>query len=148
MGKADPRKLTAQEKRKAAVELRMAGLTYAKIGQQIGLSESQTYKTIQKALSESVERTQKDSDQIVEMELLRLDRISQTLWTNVVKGDLKAIDRYIKVMQQRAKLLGLDAPLKVASTDKDGEDTESGVIVVPAVAGSVEEWLNQYKPQS
>lgn len=39
------------------------------------------------------------------------------LWPRVLKGDYLAMDRAIKLMERRAKLLGLDAPTKSEATD-------------------------------
>lgn len=42
---------------------------------------------------------------------------------------LQAIDRLLKIQERRARLLGLDKPTKVASTDVDGKKTAPWVIV-------------------
>ena len=47
------------------------------------------------------------------LELARLDVAQRAIWKKVVKGDLAAIDRLLKIMQRRAKLIGLDAPVKL-----------------------------------
>jgi len=47
------------------------------------------------------------------LELLRLDELLNALWDTAIAGDLKAVDRVLKVMERRAKLLGLDAPFEI-----------------------------------
>lgn len=75
--------------------------------------------------------------------------IKQAIETYEREGDPRYLQIILSAIDKRNKLLGLDAPLKVASTNKDGDDSENnGVIIVPAVANSVEEWLEQYKPKS
>lgn len=72
-------------------------------------------------------------------------RLLAAIWKEAVEGgDLKAVDRILKIMERRAKLLGLDAPTKVAATTASGEDSPtSGVFIVPSVAGSIDEWMHE-----
>ncbi len=150
MGKFEPRRVTAQKRREEAVELRMAGLTYKQIGARLGICESAAYKTIMTAMKESLDKTEQSTKELRALELLRLDRVQVAIWSRCLNGDLKALDRLDKIMNRRASLLGLNSPTKTAFTDPSGtEESEkvSGVIVVPAVAGSVEEWIEQYVKQ-
>ena len=41
----------------------------------------------------------------------------------------------------RRKILGVDAPTKVAATDADGESVGTGVVVVPPVNNAIEDWV-------
>jgi hypothetical protein len=42
------------------------------------------------------------------------------LWPQVLKGNQGAIDRALRVMERRAKLLGLDAPTRQEVTGAEG----------------------------
>jgi hypothetical protein len=42
------------------------------------------------------------------MEIDRLDQLQSAVWRQAVSGDLAAVDRALKVIQARAKLLGLE----------------------------------------
>ena len=42
------------------------------------------------------------------------------LWRRVQNGDERAIDRVLRIMERRAKLLGLDAAAKTEHTGKEG----------------------------
>jgi hypothetical protein len=53
------------------------------------------------------------------MEVERLDAVLMAIWAQVKQGNLSAVDRYIKVAQRRAELLGLDAPKRVDVTSDD-----------------------------
>jgi hypothetical protein len=44
------------------------------------------------------------------------------LWKDATNGKLEAIDRALKISDRRARLLGLDKPIKVAATDTAGDD--------------------------
>jgi hypothetical protein len=43
----------------------------------------------------------------------RLDRMLAAIWPRVIKGELGAIDRALKIMERAAKLYGLDAPARL-----------------------------------
>jgi hypothetical protein len=43
------------------------------------------------------------------MELVRLNRALNAIWNQVVKGDLQAVDRFIKLSERRGKIEGWDS---------------------------------------
>jgi hypothetical protein len=47
---------------------------------------------------------------LVSQEAERLERLHRAHWDKALTGDLDATDRIIKLMNRRAKLLGLDVP--------------------------------------
>ena len=47
----------------------------------------------------------------------------------IENGNYHAVDRVLKIMERRAKLLGLDAPAKVTQTTVDGKDIEDRIVV-------------------
>ena len=51
----------------------------------------------------------------------RLDRLQFNLWNRAVGGDVTAIQTVLKIMERRARLLGLDQPQKVAPTNPQGD---------------------------
>jgi hypothetical protein len=48
-----------------------------------------------------------------DLELQRLDALYLKAWEAVEEGDLPSIDRCLRIMERRAKLLGLDAAEKI-----------------------------------
>ena len=48
-----------------------------------------------------------------ELEGARLDRAQAAIWTQVLEGDVKAVESFLRISQRRAKLFGLDAPTAV-----------------------------------
>jgi hypothetical protein len=52
------------------------------------------------------------ADEVRTLELERLDRFLSYLWDKIEQGDPVAIDKGLKIMDRRAKYLGLDAPIK------------------------------------
>lgn len=143
--KAPPHKFATAERRQIAVAMRREGSTYEKIGNHLGVSTTAAHKHVTRALESIQTATAKELELYRALEADRLDAIQAAIWPQAIeKGDLKAIDRILKVMERRAKLLGLDAPTKVAATTTDGEDAPaSGVFIVPSVAGSLEEWMDE-----
>jgi DNA-binding transcriptional MerR regulator len=113
------RKVQAVERQRQALELRKAGLDYESIAKQLGYAHFQSaYKAVQTALTRTL---QEPADEVRQLEVKRLDAILVSLWPAVHKGDVQSIAQALKVMERRARLLGLDAPTKIAPTDPTGE---------------------------
>lgn len=119
--KARGRAATTAERRERAFELRKAGATFKTIGEQLGISEQAASRHISRVLRQLAEKLQEDAILVRQMEAERLDRFFLALWTRAVAGDVVSIDRALRIMERRAKLLGLDMPLKVAPTDPSGD---------------------------
>lgn len=95
-------------KKLKAVELRKAGASYDEIARVLGYgARSGAFKIVQTALKEMLREPVKE---LRSLEAARLDDIQLALWSRVKRGELAALDRLIKIMERRAKLLGLDVP--------------------------------------
>jgi len=94
-----------------AVQLRSLGHTYDEIAQQLGLAtRGSAWKIVQRAL------TRIPAESVEEMRLLegaRLDAMSAAIWPTAVTGDEKAILVMVRIMERRARLFGLDAPVRM-----------------------------------
>lgn len=104
-------------KRRVALELRAAGLTYEQVAEQMKqmgyrTSTNGVRKVIEGALSSMAEHDQQNVQQIRQMDLHRLDQLMAVLWPKVKVGDVKAIREYRQIIDQRARLLGTYAPTK------------------------------------
>lgn len=107
---ASPRRIEAAEKRAQALELRKAGANYDQIARQVGYeSRAGAYRAVQTALQQITEEPAKE---VIQLELERLDAMLLGLWPNARKGHEGAVDRVLRIMERRAKLQGLDAPVK------------------------------------
>jgi len=112
------RRLRAAEKQKRALEMRIEGAAYEEIRAELGYrSRSGAHKAVMSALRKML---REPADTVRELELQRLDRILRPMMQLAITGDAAAVDRVLKVMDRRAKLLGLDAPTKSALTDPEG----------------------------
>lgn len=107
-----------RERMAKALQLREQGGTYEQIGRVLGISLSRAYQDIEEALKEI---TREPAEHVLKVELRRLDRLWQVAYQESLKGDMKAMDRAIKIMERRARYLGLDSPqqLKIASEEVD-----------------------------
>lgn len=110
--KTTAQKITTAERRRQAVALRLSGATYESIGEAIGVSAPAAFKLVKTALEKLAKETDTDAVPLRELELQRLDRLQFGLWKKAQNGDLQAVDRALKIMERRAKLLGIDAPEK------------------------------------
>jgi hypothetical protein len=105
MGNNTERLNSAAEKRKKALQLRMAGLAYSEIAATIGWADkSSAFKAVKDELARI---PRDDAKALMVMELERLDLLQVSLWGAARNGDNFAVDRVIKIMDHRAKLAGL-----------------------------------------
>lgn len=89
------------------------GFNYEEIGLRLGVSRAQAYKYVQGALRTIRARTDEVADDVRTLELIRLDRLQLALWRRAVEGDETAIDRILRIMERRARMLGIDSPVSV-----------------------------------
>jgi hypothetical protein len=94
---------------KEALELRLAGLSYADIGDRMGVSSPRAFQLVSDELARLNEKRAETAEAVTRIELERLDRLLATVWEKAEAGDLAAIDRVLAIQQRRARLLGLDA---------------------------------------
>jgi hypothetical protein len=119
------------ERRKTALEYRKAGMGYQEIADRMGLAgPGSAHKIVQKALKATY---QEPADEVRKLELVRLDRLMLAWWQAAigrgktadnkpaVPPDGDATDRVLKIMKQRAVLLGLNAPTVFEQTVKSYE---------------------------
>ena len=146
--KTAPRRLTAAERRREAVRLRREGETLDRIADELGCSRPAVIKHIRTALADLAESTQAETVEWRAIELERLDALQRAIWDKAMDGDVAAIDRMLRIMERRSKLLALDAPTKIATTTPDGEASATGYVVLPPTAESAEAWVQQYGAES
>ena len=85
---------------------------------------------LQEAIKENVD----NAEQLRAMEIERLDRMMLVIQPQVNAGNLGAIDRAIRISEQRSKLLGLFMPVKQ-------EIAHSGAVDIKAYARvSPDDW--------
>lgn len=96
-----------------AANLRAAGLTYRQIGETLGIDYGWARELVIRALDEAKYEA---ADVMRTEEGDRLNRLQRAVWQDALNGNLRAIDRVLKIMERRARLFGLDAPQRVDAT--------------------------------
>lgn len=114
--KQTQREYDRAERKKNALELRLAGASYRDIAQALEVSPATALQDCKEALADIPAQ---QADEMRTVELSRLDRLQRAVWPRAIKGDLQAVDRAIKIIDRRAKLFGLDAPQQVQITAND-----------------------------
>lgn len=104
----------ALESRERALELRLRGLTFDRIGADMKISRQAAHQLVVRAMKDAREQVDQAADDLRAVEVSRLDALLAGLWPKALKGDPGSIDRVLKIAERRAKLLGLDAPQRVA----------------------------------
>jgi hypothetical protein len=110
------KRLAAIEKQRQALELRKGGAGYEQIARQLGYkSVASAYDAVRSGLKRTL---REPAEEVRALELARLDRLLMGQWKAAAgnaetPGDPAAVDRVLKIMVRRAKLLGLDAPVRV-----------------------------------
>jgi len=95
-----------------ALELRRKGCSYPKIADALGVSLSTAYRYVNNALERLANERKIEGEKVLDLEIARLDRMCEAIMDKVDDGSLDHIDTMLKLMDRRAKLLGLNAPSK------------------------------------
>jgi hypothetical protein len=119
--------IRALENRREAVDLRRKGKTYQQIADIMNMSVSSIHKTITVAMAKLKEEIEQDGAFIRALELDRLDNLQYAYWTAAMDGDINAGSQVLRIMERRAKLMGIDLP------DRSTQNQVSGVMIVPAM---------------
>lgn len=124
------KKLKAAERRALACEMRKAGASLQTIADHLGIRVPSVHAHITKAIAQLNAKAETDIEQHREFILRRLDDMTLGIWDKARTGNLKCIDRVVKMDARRAKLLGLDAPTKTDLTSDGKPLLPPGSIVV------------------
>jgi len=103
-------KLAVRERQKTALELRLSGKTFQAIADELGCSKHTAHRLVEQALDATIKEP---AERVREMELHRLDGMFAGFWPQAQQGDAVAAAGCLKVMEHRAKLLGLYAPKRI-----------------------------------
>jgi hypothetical protein len=104
--KTSEKRLVGVQRQAAALELRKAGKGFQQIADELGYAgPSGAYRAVMTALQKTL---QEPGEDLRRVEGLRLDMLLAALWSKAMEGDVSAVDRVLRVMERRAKLMGLD----------------------------------------
>ena len=156
-GKKQPKNVGARKgqdavaalRRPESLKLRIIGLSWRQIGQQLQINHMTARSDVRTILKENLDSNRPETDEYRELELQRLDQ----LWSRyfplalggkqpdykdeegkTVKGDTFAPDsnaawRCLQISKRRSELMGLDMPA-MAPVDRDGNPVPEKLEVV------------------
>ncbi|WP_343955357.1 hypothetical protein [Nonomuraea longicatena] len=101
--------------------MRLAGMSHDAIARQLGIKGGAyaVSKDMTRALAAAAKAQQESSEQLLEIEIRRLDRLMQALWPKALDGDVKAVEACEKLITRRSYLLGLDQMNRGGAQDGD-----------------------------
>lgn len=102
-----PPKITKERRDRMAkaLQLREQGATYDQIATTLGISRTRAYDDVMDALKEI---TREPAESVLKVELRRIDKLWQVAYRAAISGDMRAMDRTVKLMDRRIRLHGLD----------------------------------------
>lgn len=116
---SEPRVIEARQKAARALDLRKEGKTFEEIAAEVPYNSRQAACDAVKRAIAAI--TREPASELIELELARLDAMWGKHYLNAQAGDVQALAACMKVMERRAKLLGLDAPTET-KTELFGPD--------------------------
>lgn len=123
---APDRVRTTMDTQWQAAQLRAAGASFREIGETLGIDHTWARTLVLRALEAS---TYEAADLMRVQEGGRLDRLQRAFWPQALAGDGKAALVILRAMDRRARLFGLDAPVKVQTeVTYDGAELEAEVM--------------------
>lgn len=102
------------QQRVEALKLRIAGLSYRKIAKEVGVSVGMAHRYVTEALEEIRHDISEKADELRTLELERMDSMLAAIWPLIIEAqgedgpNLAAVDRILRIMERRSKLVGLD----------------------------------------
>lgn len=104
-----PKRLAVADRRRRLLELRRAGMTFPDIVErhpELGYkSKAAAAQDAKRALKDYLDEVARD---VLSLELSRLDGLMEPMWVQARKGNQGAVDRALRIMDRRARYLGLD----------------------------------------
>lgn len=135
-GRMSPSRLSATAKKLKCFEMRLNGSTFREIGEAVKLNTATVWKHVRDVADEVKQSAKEDAAELLQLELLRLDKIQSANWKGCMLGLALPTQHVFRAMEQRARLLGLYAPAKLET--KSEVKPPDGHYAVDALGLSVE----------
>lgn len=134
-----PTRIVARQRQAAALAGRVHGHTFQAIGDEIGVSAQRAHQLVSAALAEITTEVAERADELRSIEVARLDVAAAVLWPEVLAGNLRAHDRWLRNRESYRKLVGIDA----RDTARAGDTNVLNIVMPdwarpPAHAGVIE----------
>jgi hypothetical protein len=120
-----PRRVKAAERQRQAMQLRIAGASFAAIARELGYAHP---KGAERAIISGLRAFFREpASELLPLELERLDRMQLALWPEAIAGNVQAVMAVLRIMDRRARYMGLDAPHKVDANITSRATVDVGV---------------------
>lgn len=132
--------ITVRERDRArqALDLKLSGETYATIAARLGWRDESGPRKAVYTLLDRVDFEHADEFRTVEN--AKLDKLHNSYWQAALDGDIKSAAVVLRIMERRAKLLGLDRPVKVELSSLTHADfIETAARLVESIAAEPEQ---------
>ena len=116
--KAHPVTVATAEKIRTALSLRKAGGSYSAIGETLKCTKKYAFDLVLRGLAEIQDAIKEDAPAVKQLEVERLDEMWLALWQR--RKEPRVTDSLLRIQERRARLLGLDKPIKFSPTNPDG----------------------------
>lgn len=111
------RDVAMAEKNAEILRLRIKGLTFQQIADEVGFrSASGVYQRYKATLKATI---QEPADELRRLERERLDSLLAAIWPLAMAGKGYAVEKALMIMDRKARMLGLDAPTRSQVTVSD-----------------------------
>lgn len=106
------------ERRRRAWNLKLAGTRHDDIARMLGITKRAVTRHLAKAEAEYAKELGDEINRWRQQEVARCDALIQALWPN--KSNPRHTDSINRIMERRARLLGVDAPVKAEIAGRGG----------------------------
>jgi hypothetical protein len=120
--RTSPKQIAMAKRRALVLNLRERGLGFHEIAHQVGISVATAHRDVVAGMAEI---TREPARELLTLELLRLDELQRGFYVRAVNGNKRALNACLRIMDRRARLLGLydhgsedDEPVPRAPTVK------------------------------
>jgi hypothetical protein len=120
------------ERLQAIMALRLTGKSLYAIGQAQTprISAPRVYQIITETMAEFASET---VEEVRQMELLRLDELTEGLYAAAKGGDVAAVDRVLSIMQRRSRIMGVDVQPLTSVRVNEGDRSDVGIVRVEII---------------
>lgn len=126
--KTDAEAIAHNEKVRKAIEMRVSGATIEEVAAALGWN---THQAASKAIRNALKKaTIENAAEYRTLQLLRVEKGFAKVIEKMSNGNLLAVDRFVKLSKRASEITGSDMPVKIAQTDKDGNDVPRAVVTL------------------
>ena len=126
------KKAAREARRDKVMRMLLAGATQDTIARTLNISKYTVKRDISRRLADAAKNCP-NTQMYREVQRQRFEQLLLHIWPRAAKGERDAVDRVLKIMDQQAKLLGLNSPQEIQHI---GIDQNNEPLVVELVKGA------------